>query len=210
MDIIYSCKVDDSVIDRARYDADFYQKQNEQKYAKRNQFVAKKINEDMVSGLSFELSAGYNYLCEQVGEDNVEEPYVYDGNNEMKENFSHDADIVTHGKYNFHCKSITPYMANNYGYGWVFQKNYLDKNEEKLRNSDNDFVMFGTIDIVTKEAKILVLQKFSVLFENNMFEVPVKRNLREGKRIIKYSKFIEKDIPRKINLTDIINQYQKE
>jgi hypothetical protein len=204
MDTIYSCTVDPTVIKRAQYDADAYHKHNAEKYAKRNQFNANKVNQDMVIGLSFELGSAYPYLCENFGDDVVEEPYVYDGTNEMKENFAHDPDIVVHGDLKFHCKSISPYIAKTFGYGWMFQKSYLDRNEKKLRESENDFVVFGTMDINNGASEILIVQKFKVLFENDMFEVPVKRGLRDGKRVVKYSKFIEKDVPKRIEIKNLV------
>jgi hypothetical protein len=205
MEKIYSCTVEPSVIKRAQFDADAYHEQNAKKYAQRNQFNAKKINQDMATGLSFELGSAYPYLCENFGEDLVEEPYVYDGTNEMKEDFKHDPDIVVHGGLKFHCKSISPYTAKTFGYGWLFQKNYLERNDKKLRESDTDYVVFGTMDIDTGASEILIVQQFKVLFENNMFEIPVKRGLRDGKRVIKYSKFIEKDIPKQIEIKNILD-----
>ena len=205
MEKIYTCDVPPSVIERAQYDADAYNDFNAKIYAKRNQKNTKKINRDMVIGLSFELGSAYPYLCEQFGNDNVEEPYVYDGTNGKKEQFSHNADIVVFGDLNFHCKCIDPEVARTYGYGWLFEKNYLDKNEEKLRKSEKDFVVFGSLDLNNRTSDILVIQRFGELFENDMFEVPVMRYLRDGKRVVKYSKFIEKKVAPKIEINKLID-----
>jgi hypothetical protein len=194
MKVIYSCTVTDDVINKARYDAFFYKKENTLKYAKRNQFNTDKIVDDMILGLSFELGVVYPYLCEKFGENHVAIPYVYDGDNERKINFKHDPDITVNNELHFHCKCIEKKIANTFGYGWMFQKKYLENNKKKLLNSDKDFIVFGTIDMESKNASIMVIQKFNVLFRHEMFEQPMKRVLREGKRVVKYSKFLEKDI----------------
>jgi hypothetical protein len=200
---MYTFKVSQEDYRRALYDAEASKDSLVERYGKRNQNSVDKIIQDMSLGLSFELGAVYPFLCGIFGEDNVEEPYVYDGTNILKEEFTHNADIVVGEKLNFHCKVMEKNMARTYGYGWTFQKNYIEKNETKMLNSENDFVVFGSIDKDTLDAEIMIVQAFSVLYKQGLFEAPIRRQLKNNKLVVKNLSFSGKKVERKIDLTTL-------
>jgi len=159
---------------------DFSQKVDTTLYARRNQSDNEKRKKDAKIGKMGEIAV-FNFLKEKYPTLTSPDFNIYSAKEK-----SWDFDLKA-TNFNVHVKTQDYMQGLKYDESWIFQ------NEDKhifKEYSDNDYVVFVTVNLQKKEAEIRGICKLKLLHDNSLFALPKLLQLQNNKRAV-YLKDLE-------------------